>query len=138
MLEAENILDSRSAEPVDRLVVVTDYAEILMTLRKQGHKPELRLIGVLILVHHNVLIKISVMFKHVRLFLEKLHGKADYVVEIQSVGVPQTGLVKPIELCYAHFAVIPLSCVFKLVRVYKLILSRGDHAKHHSGRKRLI
>ena len=56
LFHVEQVGDLRAAPAVDALVVIADHAEVAMLLRQGVDELELRGIGVLIFVHHDVAI----------------------------------------------------------------------------------
>ena len=49
-----DIFDSCSTEFIDTLVIITNNADIVVSASKQTYQQELRVVGILILVHHDV------------------------------------------------------------------------------------
>ena len=87
LLERENILNRSSTEFIDTLVVVSDYADILRLFSEHRNKLVLHLVGILVLVNHNVFKKVLIVFQHIGAGLEQLDGIAEHIVKIHSVGV---------------------------------------------------
>ena len=50
----QDIADIGAAELVDRLVIVADNAQIPIAAGKHAHDVKLHLVGILILIHHNI------------------------------------------------------------------------------------
>ena len=82
-LEVEHVGEIRSAPAVDRLVVVADHEQIAMLGRKRLDQPELRVIGVLVLVHQHVLEPPRVPRTDLRTSSEQPHALGDQVVEVE-------------------------------------------------------
>ena len=54
LFKAEDVADIGAAEPVYRLVVVSDSTDIAISARQQLHQPKLRRVCVLILIDHDI------------------------------------------------------------------------------------
>lgn len=105
LLELDDVADRRPAEGVDRLVGVTDDAQLARGHRVrgrvvgQGRADELldelvlRDVGVLVLVDEDVAEASAVVLRGVGEGLEQVDGRHDEVVEVERVGLPQPPLV---------------------------------------------
>ena len=89
MLKSENISNVCPTELIDRLVIVTDYAEILIFGSQQTYKFKLCGIGILILIHHDVFETFLIILKNISAILEKFYSLYDQIIEIQRVIFPQ-------------------------------------------------
>ena len=87
VLKAENIRYIRAAEFVYALVVVAHYAEVSVLARKKADKPVLRMVCVLVLINQYVSEFVSVVVKHIRVFLEQPYRAKYEVVKIERVVV---------------------------------------------------
>ena len=85
LLKAQNIPDIRPPEPVNRLVVIPHHAEILVLGRQKAHQLKLRVVGILVLVHHNIAEPLLVIVQNLGIILKKLHGLSNEVVEVQGI-----------------------------------------------------
>ena len=68
LLKIQDIFNGSTPEFVDALVIISHHAQVLMGSGQQAHQPELRLVGVLILIHQNILILTAVLFQCIREF----------------------------------------------------------------------
>ena len=93
LFKIENVPDIRPPEAVDGLVVVADDAEIPVFCREKTHQLELGLVGVLVLVHHDVAEPVLVIIQHFVVGMEELHRQHEEVVKIYRVVLPQPLLV---------------------------------------------
>ena len=98
LLEMQNVLDGGPPELVDALVVVAHHAQVAAALGQQTDKPVLGVVGVLVLVHHQVAEAVLVVLQHVGAGLEQAHGVDDEVVKVHGVGIGQAALVDPVGL----------------------------------------
>ncbi len=89
----EQVGNFRAAPAVNALVVIADDAEIAMFLREQVDEFELRGVGVLVFVDHDVAIFRAAGFERVRMFLEQPQREQDQIVEIDGVAGVQGGFV---------------------------------------------
>ena len=69
-----------------------------LLLGQQADKPVLGVVGVLVLVHHQVAEPVLVVLQHVGAGLEQAHGVDDEVVKVHGVGIGQAALVDPVGL----------------------------------------
>src|SRR6185437_10551221 len=83
----------RAAPAVNALVIVADDTEIAMLLRQGMDELELRGVGVLVFVHHYVLIFGAAGFQRVGMFLEQAQCEQDEIVEIDGIAGVQGGFV---------------------------------------------
>lgn len=104
LLELEDVADGRAAEGVDRLVRVTDDAQLArgVGLARRAHQLAyegvLRVVGVLVLVDHHVPEAAAVVLGDIGERLEQVHRRHDDVVEVQRVGLAQPRLVERVGL----------------------------------------
>ena len=52
--KVQNVVDIRAAELINRLVIITDHAKVLVLACQRAHQFELRRIRILVLIHHDV------------------------------------------------------------------------------------
>ena len=85
LLKIQNIPDIRSAEFVNRLIVVSHDAEISGACCQHPHNFELRLVGILVLIHHDVAEPVLVIPKNILSGRKQLHRLHQKIVKIQCV-----------------------------------------------------
>ncbi len=85
MLKAEYVLDGSSPEFIYTLVIVADNAYIVVPRGKHGCQNILCVVGILIFVHHDVMILVAIILKHLGKVAQKLDGIDYYVVKIHRV-----------------------------------------------------
>ena len=112
LLKAHDVFNRRPAEFIDALVIVAHHAEVLPLLRQELHKHILRVVGVLVLIHHHIAELVLVIFQHIRAFLKQPHGIADQVVKIHGVRLFEALLVQLICLCQQDQPVVLARLLF--------------------------
>ena len=81
-------------------------------MRQELHKHILRVVGVLVLIHHHIAELVLVIFQHIRAFLKQPHGIADQVVKIHGVRLFEALLVQLICLCQQDQPVVLARLLF--------------------------
>ena len=84
----KNVVDIRTSELVNRLIIITDHTEISVLCRQQTDKLELNRVRILILIHHNVLKTILVIIQYFRIGFEKFNSFEKQIVKIQRIIAP--------------------------------------------------
>ncbi len=85
MFKIQNIVDIRSPELVDRLIVITYNTKIAVFVRQQTDQLKLCRVGILILIHHNIAETILIRGKHLFVQFEQFHGFHDQIIKIQCI-----------------------------------------------------
>ena len=96
-LEVENVLYVGPAESVDTLCVVTHHTDVLVACGEFLHYEVLCVIGVLVLVDHNVLEALLVLEEHVGEIAEEDVHVEQQVVEVHSVAVMEALVVHLVD-----------------------------------------
>ena len=91
--QIEQVGDLRAAPAVNALVVVAHHAEVAMLQRQRVDQLELRAVGVLILVRHDIAVFGAAGLQHVGKFIEQPQRQQDQVIEIHGVAGAQGGFV---------------------------------------------
>jgi hypothetical protein len=94
--EAEDVLERRAAEGVDRLRVVADHGDVSSELPHPVHDLALELVGVLVLVHEHVLVGALELLGRVGRFLQQALPGQQQIVVVAGVGDPLP-LAVPLE-----------------------------------------
>ena len=92
LLEIKDVAQVGAAPRVDGLVVVAHHHDVLVRGGKQLGKHILRVVGVLILVHHDVLEAALVGLQHIGVVLQQQPGVQKQVVEIEGVQLAKPRL----------------------------------------------
>ena len=85
-IEIKQISHLGTAPPVNALVVVADNAEVSVLPGQTLDQLELRVVGVLILVHHDVAITLAAFVERPGVLGEQPQHEQDQVVEIEGVA----------------------------------------------------
>ena len=130
LLKAQDVPDICSTETINRLVIIANYAEILVFFRKKTYEFKLCGVSILILIHHNIPETFLIIIQDIRIVLEKLHGFHDQVIKIQGVVSPEDGLVFLIHACNLPCIRITSRIQLHLFRRDQLILGMGNLRKN--------
>ena len=127
----QNIADICAAESVDGLVVIADDAQISVFAGQQAHQFELRVVGILVLVHHDIAEPVLVRSQDLIVGVEQFHGLHQKIVEIQRIVLFQPLLVFLVGVRDAHIAKAQ-AFIFLPVqqRSHQLILGGGNLAEN--------
>ena len=85
LLKIKDIFYIGAPEFVNGLIIITDYAEIPVLRCQKSYQFKLHCIGILILIHHNIAKTFLIIFQHIRLRLEQLHGLDKKIVKIKCI-----------------------------------------------------
>ena len=128
LLEIQNIADVRAAPAVDALIVVAHHAQVPAVFGNQLHQRVLGEVGILILVHMDVLKALAVAFQHRRMVGEQLQRAHQQVVKIQRVGALEPLFVAVVNIVNLLAAKILLALTEPFVRAQQLVLCVADLA----------
>ena len=95
--EVEYVLYLGPAERVDRLAVVTHHADVPAEIRKPPEYYVLRLVGVLVLVHHYIGEAVGDVGEGLGVVAQQVVHVQEYVVEVHDPGGPELLLVPVVE-----------------------------------------
>ena len=136
--EVEDILYIRSAEGVDALRIVAHHADVLVACRQFLHDEVLRVVGVLVLVHHDVFETVLILQQHIwKVPQQHVHVKQQ-VVEVHRHGVAQAVVILLVYLPN-HRAVrvlvglLYLGVVHVVLGTEQVALRHRYAAQHHAG-----
>ena len=125
LFEIQNVLDVRPAEAVDALPVVADHTEVPVLFGEHVDEQVLRLVGVLVLVHHYVAEPILVFFQDLRIFGKYFDREIDDVVEVEGVVVLELFLVLS-EDARKGFFIISVGLLREKFRVDHVVFRAAD------------
>ncbi len=129
VFKVEDVFDGGSSEFIDTLVIIADHTDVVVTACQQTDQQKLRIVGVLVLVHHDVAEAVAVLFQHIRELLEDAHGEDDDVVKVQRVGCLQALLVVVVHLGNHLLTVVASRFPQQILRGHHLVLCRTDGGK---------
>ena len=89
LFKVHDVLNGGAPEFIDALVVVAHHAEIIALPRQKVDKFILGMVGILVLVHHDVPEPVLVIFQHLWAFLKQSHRIDDEIIEVHGVGILQ-------------------------------------------------
>ena len=127
---------ARPAPAVDRLILVSDHAEVLARSGQQLDQLLLRAVGVLELIDHQILESLAPCRPRVRMFAQQLHGPQQQIVEIHGRSLVQDFLIRAENLRHilAVAVVRPLRIGFHIIRRDAVIFRVADLAAHAARR----
>ena len=131
-LKSQNISDVGAAELVNRLVVISHHAEITVFICQKADKLKLGGIGILILIHHNILKPVLEIFQYIRAGAEKLHCFHNQIIKIQSIVLFQFFLVFLVSQGNLPLGKIGHHVDFVLLRADELVLGRRNRSQNCS------
>ena len=82
MFKIQDVLNVRTAEFINGLVIVANHAQVTVLGCQQMDQFELYCIRILILVYHNITETLLIIFQYIFLRLEKLHRLKQQIVKI--------------------------------------------------------
>ena len=100
LFEVQNIADVRTTPAINALVSIAHHADIMMLGRENLRQQILRMVGVLILVDHNIIKFILILVAYLFVLLEQTQRQQQQVIEIDSVISLQLLLISSINFCY--------------------------------------
>ena len=127
LLKVQNIVNICPSELINRLVIITDHAEVLIFVRQQTNQLELCRIGILILVHHDIAQTFLIRIQDFAIKLKKLHCFHDQIIKIQRIVLPEHLLIFTINLCLNTLRIISCCACFKLDWIDQFILCRRNN-----------
>ena len=135
-LEIEDVPDVRLAPAVDRLIVIADDEQVSMLLGEQMHQEILRIVGVLVFVHHYIAEHLLIFPEDIRVLLEQLHGEHNEIIEIE--GIRRAKFLLIMHVHFRHdFLIIAPGRERELLRIDKRVLG-ARYGVEQSARLHLI
>ena len=127
LFKIQNIAYIGAPEAVNGLVVIADDAQVPVLIRQKPHQLELRIVGVLILVHHDIAETVLIRCEHLVMGMKQLHGQHEQIIEIHGVILAEPLLILVIGVRNALVLIAQSRVLLAVVqRRQKLILGRGD------------
>ena len=97
LLEAQYVVDLGPAPAIDRLVVVADTANVLVSLGQQSQPQILSNIGVLILIDQHVFEPALILLQHIGVHLENMQNLEQQIAEVDGIHHSEPGLIFGVE-----------------------------------------
>ena len=132
LIEVKNILDSRAAEAVDALVVVTYYHNVASAVCKQLGKHELRVVSILVLVNEHVAEFVLIVSENVGIALKELYRKHNDIVKVDGVVCHHLLLIELVDIVYMLGAWVTV--ILHILDGLEIILSHTDGVGNRLGR----
>ena len=134
-LEAHDVFNRCAAETVDTLVIIADNTKIFVSAGQKLGQPELRVVGVLILVDHNIAKTPLIILTDIFEIFQKRDGVDDDIVKVHRVRLFQLFLIHFIRLTDAHFSGI-VACLFQVfVGGNQAVLTAADFRQNRLERQ---
>ena len=138
--EIENIVNVRTTERVDALVVVADDTDTAVCLRQQTDDVHLRIVRVLILVNKNILKLLSVLFPYLTVVTEEQVRVKQNIIKVHGIRLPASCLISLVyQMDRRHTGV---SVTFGCRTVFRILISRYQMVFRHRNeavdRRRLV
>ena len=89
-LIVENIIDIGTTETIDTLRVITHGTNTLLLLTELHDDRHLNVVGILILIHQDIIEAGGIFVANILMFSEELIGKRQQIIEIHGIGLLAT------------------------------------------------
>ena len=122
----QNIPDIGSTEFVNGLIIVTDHTNVARSFCQQTDQLELRCICILILIHHDILKPLLIIFQHIRTCLEQLHRIHNEIIKIHRIVLLEDILIFPVRGCHLLFTEVPHGLRFVFLHTHKFVFRRRN------------
>ena len=113
--EFQYVVNVGTPEGVDALRIVTHHADAVVLLCQLFHDQMLGEVGVLVLIHQDILELIAVSLQHIGMIAEQYVGLHQQVVEIHAVACAQPALIALIDLMnhwsLGHLVILHYLCI---------------------------
>ncbi|MPM79257.1 hypothetical protein SDC9_126290 [bioreactor metagenome] len=131
LFEVEDVLHVGTAPTVDTLVRIPDDTDVFEFAGQQLYQLVLGVVGILVLVHMNVVEFILVVGQCFRIFLEQFDRQHDQVVEIHRLAVFERFLV--ILVAFIDDIVdVSAGQIAELLRCLQLVFRLADPPQNHA------
>ena len=130
LLELQDVADVGATPAVNGLVVVAHHHDVAVLRGKQARDFVLRMVGVLILVHHDVAEAQLVGFQHVGVVFQQQVRVQKQVIEVKRVGLLQA-LLQTFVHAGGHLAHRVVCLLGEHAGRFQLVFRRGN-AVHQS------
>ncbi len=133
LLEIEDVEDVCAAPGVDALVIIAHYADVAMLQGQELTEHVLNVIGVLELIHHDVLPPFPIALQRLRRLIEQPHREGQQIVVVERVIELQPLLIEAVDLDHG-FVQVCFRPLGQRLRADELILG-GRDAPQDGGRR---
>ena len=125
LLELEDVADVGTAPRVNGLVVVAHDHDVFVLLRQKPGDSILRMVRVLIFIHHDVTEALLVCLEHIGVVLQQQIRVHEQVIEVESVRSTQTLLQSRVD-SGGHLPHRVNRLLLEITRHNKLVFRLGD------------
>ena len=130
--EVEDVLDVSPTPAVDGLIFIADDADVVVLAGEELHELVLGLVGVLVLVDHDVLVAAVVAFAGGGGGLEEANGFEEEIVEVEGVGFEEFIAIDLEDVGDLFFHRVG-ACEEVLLGIDHVVLGPGDTAEGYAG-----
>ena len=133
LLEAQNIIHLGTAPAIDGLIIIAHAANVALARRQQTQPEILRNIGILILIHEDILEAPLILRNNFRIFLKQADRLKQQITEISSIKNFQALLIECIKrfaLAFREGECLPLrDAIRRQGTVFPPVNLHGQHAR---------
>ena len=138
LFKAQNVFNGCTAEFINTLIVIADNTEIAAAFREEFDEQILCVVGILVLVHHNIAELVLEVFQNIRAILQEADGIGDEIVKIHRIRFRKPLLIELVRLTNQRKTVVAPGSSDKLIRRYQIILGTGNFAQNCLMREHLV
>ena len=124
-LEIEDVADVGTPPRVNRLVFITDGDDVAVAVAEQAHEFILAAVGVLVFIDHHVSVTTAVQLAQGSVVTQQADALEQQIVEIDGIGLTQTGFVLFVD--HRHAGGLGIFGVFvEVLRTLMVALGMAD------------
>ena len=138
LLKIEDVADIRAAPAVDGLIVVSHDAEVAALVGEELDHHILGVVGVLILVHHDIAEALAIALQHRRMIRQQLEGLDKQIVKVQGVVGLQAGFILQEDIVDHLAAIVLFGLPEPFIRAHELVLRIGDLGREFADGQELL
>ena len=130
IFKIQDVIDVRSAELVNGLIIITHHAEIPVLCRQKLHQDKLGVIGILVLIHHDIAEALLINGQNIRMLHKEPYGLVDQIIKIQRVILLQTLLIFRVDIGHIPAPIASSFIPRILLRREEFLLRLGNGGDH--------
>ncbi len=100
LLKVQDVVDVGTTETIDTLRVIAHGTHTLLLLAELHHDRHLHVVGILVLIHQDIVETLGILAAYLLILLEKLEGQRQQVIKIHGIGLLASLLVSHKYLAY--------------------------------------
>ena len=93
LLEGQDIFNIRPSKRIDGLCIIAHYAYMILWLSQSLHNQILRIVGILILIHQQIMKILLILAQHLHIVLEEHIGHIQQIVKIHRITCFQSTII---------------------------------------------